>query len=250
MEVPVDEVVRRLGRLALIRAVAPGAPGQRFQPVRRHQPHDALRRHDNTHASQPEPHPSVPIAAQAVLEHVAHQGEQPLVPVRPVHRVRLAVVRAARQADPGEQPTHGTPCPAPTVLTRIAFSLLVRLSGSAPRSYARQLHRPLEDRQLDLDLPFLPAQPLQLRARPITFRGQFLQTRRVAIMRRNHIALTSGRILAPFHLAWPHWNVLRHRLGQQLTLPGFSRPTPPRPPRPRSHVMSRHRRPSAPPPCA
>ena len=107
MENAIDEVVRRLGQLALVRAVAPGPLEQGDEPVPRHQPHDPFGGHDDPGVSQFEPHPPVAVAAQAVLEHVAHQGEQPLVPVRPLHRVRLMIVRAARQTDPGEQTLRG-----------------------------------------------------------------------------------------------------------------------------------------------
>ena len=107
MENAIDEVVRRLGQLALVRAVAPGPLEQGDEPVPRHQPHDPFGGHDDPGVSQFEPHPPVAVAAQAVLEHVAHQGEQPLVPVRPVHRVQLMVVGAARQTDPGEQTLRG-----------------------------------------------------------------------------------------------------------------------------------------------
>ena len=96
VEVPVHEVRGRLAAdLAPVRAVAARPFERGDQPVPGHQPHDPLRGHDDPRAPQLEPHPPVPVAAAAVLERLPHQGEQPLVAVRPGHRAQLVEVRAA-----------------------------------------------------------------------------------------------------------------------------------------------------------
>ncbi len=166
----------------------------------------------------------VPVAPSAVLERLPHQPQEGRVPVRPVHRVQLMIVRAARQADPGEQPTHGDAVPGadrPDEDRLLPIGQVVRVCAPL---FSHQFHRPLEDRQLDLRLPFLPADPLQLGAHTVALGNQPVQIRRVGIRRA---------IIPLPRLVWCHWIVLRYRLVQQLTLPGFSRPTPPRPPRPR-----------------
>ena len=225
VEVPVDEVVRRLAAdLALVRAVAAGPLEQGDEPVPRHEPHDALRGHSYAHAPQFQMDALVPVAPSAVLERLPHQPQEGRVPVRPVHRVQLMIVRAARQADPGEQPTHGDAVPGadrPDEDRLLPIGRVVRVCAPL---FSHQFHRPLEDRQLDLRLPFLPADPLQLGAHTVALGNQPVQIRRVGIRRA---------IIPLPRLVWCHWIVLRYRLVQQLTLPGFSRPTPPRPPRPR-----------------
>ncbi len=243
MENAIDEVVRRLGQLALVRAVAPGPLEQGDEPVPRHQPHDPFGGHDDPGVSQFEPHPPVAVAAQAVLEHVAHQGEQPLVPVRPLHRVQLMVVGAARQTDPGEQTLHGDAMSGTDGLDEDCLLPIGRVVRVCAPLFSHQIQRPLEDRQLDLRLPFLPAQPLDLRAYTITLRDQPLQVR--------HVMIRTGRAIVLFpQIIRSHWIALRYRFSQQLTLPGFSRPTPPRPPRPRPAATSHRPRPAAPPPYA
>ena len=241
MENAIDEVVRRLGQLALVRAVAPGPLEQGDEPVPRHQPHDPFGGHDDPGVSRFEPHPPVAVAAQAVLEHVAHQGEQPLVPVRPVHRVQLMVVGAARQTDPGEQTPRGDAMSGTDGLDEDRLLPIGQVVRVCAPLFSHQIQRPLEDRQLDLRLPFLPADPLQLGAHTVALGNQPVQIRRVGIRRA---------IIPLPRLVWCHWIVLRYRLSQQLTLPGFSRPTPPRPPRPRPAATSHRPRPAAPPPYA
>ena len=76
--------------------------------------------------------------------------------------------------------------------------------------FSHQIQRPLEDRQLDLRLPFLPADPLQLGAHTVALGNQPVQIRRVGIRRA---------IIPLPRLVWCHWIVLRYRLVQQLTLP-------------------------------
>ena len=112
VEVPVDEVVRRLAAdLALVRAVAAGPLEQGDEPVPRHEPHDALRGHSYAHAPQFQMDALVPVAPSAVPERLPHHPQEGRVPVRPVHRVQLMIVRAARQTDPGEQTPHGDAVP-------------------------------------------------------------------------------------------------------------------------------------------
>ena len=101
------------------------------------------------------------------------------------------------------------PCPALTALTRdrlLPIGQVVRVC--APR-FSHQFQRPLEDRQLDLRLPFLPADPLQLGAHTVALGKQPVQIRRVGIRRA---------IIPLPRLVWCHWIVLRYRLVQQLTL--------------------------------
>ena len=107
MENAIDEVVRRLGQLALVRAVAAGPLEQGDEPVPRHEPHNALRGHSYAHAPQFQMDALVPVAPSAVLERLPHQPQEGRVPVRPVHRVQLMIVGAARQTDPGEQTLRG-----------------------------------------------------------------------------------------------------------------------------------------------
>ena len=97
MENAIDEVVRRLGQLALVRAVAPGPLEQGDEPVPRHQPHDPFGGHDDPGVSRFEPHPPVAVAAQAVP------------------RTRRAPGRAAPRPCPAcsSRPTDGSRCCAP-----------------------------------------------------------------------------------------------------------------------------------------
>ena len=66
VEVAVRQVLRRLGRLALVRAVPLRAPGQGHQAVPGHEPHDPLRAGHDSHALQLQVDPLVPVPALAV----------------------------------------------------------------------------------------------------------------------------------------------------------------------------------------
>ena len=66
VEVAVRQVLRRLGRLALVRAVPLRAPGQGHQAVPGHVPHDPLRAGHDSHAPQLQVDPLVPVPALAV----------------------------------------------------------------------------------------------------------------------------------------------------------------------------------------
>ena len=66
VEVAVRQVLRRLGRLALVRAVPLRAPGQGHQAVPGHEPHDPLRAGHDSHAPQLQVDPLVPVPALAV----------------------------------------------------------------------------------------------------------------------------------------------------------------------------------------
>ena len=125
-----------------------------------HQPHDPLRGHDDPRAPQLEPHPPVPVAAAAVLERLPLQGEQPLVAVRPGHRAQLVEVRAARQPHTGQQDRDGQAERLDVPLTSIAFSLLVRFSGSAPRPFPTSSNAPRRNAQ-----PPIPSSRLSARSR-------------------------------------------------------------------------------------
>ena len=119
MENAIDEVVRRLAAdLALVRAVAAGPLEQGDEPVPRHEPHDALHGHPYAHAPQFQMDALAPVAPSAVPERLPHQPREGRVPVRPVHRVQLMMVRAARQADPGEQTPHGDAVPGADVFVQ------------------------------------------------------------------------------------------------------------------------------------
>ncbi|OQM50998.1 hypothetical protein B5782_0945 [Bifidobacterium catenulatum] len=120
------------------------------------------------------------------------------------------IVRAASQADPGEQTPHGDAVPGadrPDEDRLLPIGQVVRVCAPL---FSHQFQRPLEDRQLDLRLPFLPADPLQLGAHTVALGNQPVQIRRVGIRRA---------IIPLPRLVWCHWIVLRYRLVQQLTLP-------------------------------
>ena len=120
------------------------------------------------------------------------------------------IVRAASQADPGEQTPHGDAVPGadrPDEDRLLPIGQVVRVCAPL---FSHQFQRPLEDRQLDLRLPFLPADPLRLGAHTVALGNQPIQIRRVGIRRA---------IIPLPRLVWCHWIVLRYRLVQQLTLP-------------------------------
>ena len=73
VEIPVHQVRRGLGQLALVRAVPLRAPGQGHQAVPGHEPHDPLRAGHDSHAPQLQVDPLVPVPALAVLERLAHE---------------------------------------------------------------------------------------------------------------------------------------------------------------------------------
>ena len=73
MEIAVHQVLRRLGQLALVRAVPLRALEQGHQAVPGHEPHDPLRAGHDSHALQLQVDPLVPVPALAVLERLAHE---------------------------------------------------------------------------------------------------------------------------------------------------------------------------------
>jgi len=76
VEVAIHEIGGRAADLALVRGVALRALEHGHEPVGRHQAHDAFRGDDDARAPQLEVHALVPVAAFAVLERLADQGEQ------------------------------------------------------------------------------------------------------------------------------------------------------------------------------
>ena len=107
VEVAVHQVLRGFGELALVRAVPLRALERRLDPVLRHEPHDPFRRYPDTHAFQLQVDPLVPVAAFAVLERLSHELQQRRVLVGAFHGVELVMVRAARDADHGQQASGG-----------------------------------------------------------------------------------------------------------------------------------------------
>lgn len=103
VEVAVHQIRRRLGQLTLVRAVPLRAPEQGRQAMPGRQPHDPFRRYPDAHALQLQMDPLVPVPALAVLERLLDQGQQPRVLVGAFHGVELVMVRAARDADHGQQ---------------------------------------------------------------------------------------------------------------------------------------------------
>ena len=73
VEIAVHQVLRRLGELALVRAVPLRALEQGHQAVPGHEPHDPLRAGHDSHALQLQVDPLVPVPALAVLERLAHE---------------------------------------------------------------------------------------------------------------------------------------------------------------------------------
>lgn len=73
VEIPVRQVLRRLGGLALVRAVPFRALEQGRQAMPGRQPHDPLRAGHDSHAFQLQVDPLVPVPALAVLERLAHE---------------------------------------------------------------------------------------------------------------------------------------------------------------------------------
>ena len=73
VEVAVHQVLRRLGRLALVRAVPLRALEQGRQAMPGRQPHDPFRRYPDAHAFRLQVDPLVPVPALAVLERLAHE---------------------------------------------------------------------------------------------------------------------------------------------------------------------------------
>ena len=120
------------------------------------------------------------------------------------------VVGAARQTDPGEQTPRGDAMSGTDGLDEDRLLPIGRVVRVCAPLFSHQFQRPLEDRQLDLRLPFLPADPLQLGAHTVALGNQPVQIRRVGIRRA---------IIPLPRLVWCHWIVLRYRLVQQLTLP-------------------------------
>lgn len=122
------------------------------------------------------------------------------------------VVGAARQTDPGEQTLRGDAMSGTDGLDEDCLLPIGRVVRVCAPLFSHQIQRPLEDRQLDLRLPFLPAQPLDLRAYTITLRDQPLQVR--------HVMIRTGRAIVLFpQIIRSHWIALRYRFSQQLTLP-------------------------------
>ena len=73
VEIPVRQVLRRLGGLALVQAVPFRALEQGRQAMPGRQPHDPLRAGHDSHAFQLQVDPLVPVPALAVLERLAHE---------------------------------------------------------------------------------------------------------------------------------------------------------------------------------
>ena len=73
VEIPVHQIRRRLGQLALVRAVPFRALEQGHQAMPGHQSHDPFGRYPDTHAFQLQVDPLVPVAPPAVLERLAHE---------------------------------------------------------------------------------------------------------------------------------------------------------------------------------
>lgn len=75
--------------------------------MRGHQPHDPFGGYPDAHALQLQVDPLVSIAPLAVLERLAHELQQRRVLVGTFHGVDLVMVRAARDADHGQQAPGG-----------------------------------------------------------------------------------------------------------------------------------------------
>ena len=167
VEVAVHQVLRRLGQLALVRAVPLRALEQGHQTMRSHQPHDPFGRYSDAHAFQLQVDPLVPVAPLAVPERLLDQGQQPRVLVRSVHGLDLVVVRAARDADHVQQASGGHA----ELLTGLSDEDGLLAAGQVfrvcARLFSQQLQRALPDRDLDVELAFGPSSGLDAGVQPV-----------------------------------------------------------------------------------
>ena len=146
MEIPVRQVRRGLGQLALVRAVPLRALERRLEPVLRHEPHDPFRRYPDTHAFRLQVDPLVPIAPLAVPERLLDQGQQPRVLVRSVHGLDLVVVCATRDADHAQQASGGHAEPLTGLFDEERLLAAGRVFRVCARLFSQQLQRALPDR--------------------------------------------------------------------------------------------------------
>lgn len=162
VEIAVHEVGWRLGRPALVRAVPLRALAQRHHAMLGHEPHDPFGRHRHPHALQFQMDALVPVALLAVLERLLDQGQQPRVPVGPVHGVGLVMVGAMRNADRVEQAFGGHAQPLTGPLGEDGLLPAGRVFRVCARPFSQQLQSPAADRDLDVELPLLPPLPFDV----------------------------------------------------------------------------------------
>ena len=167
MEIPVHQVLRRLGELALVRAVTLRALEQGHQTMRGHQPHDPFGRYPDAHALQLQVDPLVSIAPLAVLERLAHELQQRRVLVGTFHGVDLVMVRAARDADHGQQAPGGNAHHLANGLDEDRLLSAGQVFRVCARLFSQQLQRALPNRDLDVELAFGPSSGLDAGVQPV-----------------------------------------------------------------------------------
>lgn len=190
VEVAVRQVLRRLGGLALVRAVPFRALEQGRQAMPGRQPHDPLRAGHDSHAFQLQVDPLVPVPALAVLERLLDQGQQPRVLVRSVHGLDLVVVCAARDADHGQQSSGGHAELLTGLFDEDGFLSVGQVFRDCARLFSQQLDHALPDRDLDVQFPLLPPLPLDVGV-------QLVQTGtrlRQPLLQRRHRVRQAGRV--------------------------------------------------------
>lgn len=111
--------------------------------MRGHQPHDPFGGYPDAHALQLQVDPLVSIAPLAVLERLAHELQQRRVLVGTFHGVDLVMVRAARDADHGQQAPGGNAHRLANGLDEERLLSAGRaFSGSAPGSFPNSSNAP------------------------------------------------------------------------------------------------------------